>query len=188
MIFKTGKGMNFLRILKPLIFCFFRNNKAAGGRIVRAMMIEAIKANVFVNASGRNSFPSAPVIVNTGRNPTTVVATAVKTALPTSAEALWIICSLLSPGLASWRCLRLFSQMTIPISTMVPMAMAIPERATMLASTPNSFMAIKQTRTASGSMELINMELLRFTTRTITTMMVTSISSVRAVSSVPSVS
>ena len=45
--------------------------------------MEATNANVFVKANGRKSFPSAPVIVNTGRKPTTVVATAVSIALPT---------------------------------------------------------------------------------------------------------
>ena len=60
---------------------------AAGGSTVRAMTTEASRAKVFVNARGLNSFPSAPVMVNTGRKLTTVVATAVSTALPTSEAA-----------------------------------------------------------------------------------------------------
>ena len=45
----------------------------------------------------------------------------------------------------------MFSQSTIPISTMVPIAIAIPESATTLASTPATFIAIKQIKTAKGS-------------------------------------
>ncbi len=55
--------------------------------MVSAITIEAINANVLVNASGLNSFPSAPIIVKTGKKLTTVVATAVITALPTSLAA-----------------------------------------------------------------------------------------------------
>ena len=60
---------------------------AAGGMIARATMTDAASANVLVKASGRNSLPSAAIIVNTGRKLTTVVDTAVKTALATSFEA-----------------------------------------------------------------------------------------------------
>ncbi len=74
----------------------------------------------------------------------------------------------------------MFSQITIPISTIVPMAIAIPDRATMLASTPNVFIAMKHINTASGSRPLISTELRRCRTITITTTMVTNISSVRA--------
>ncbi len=55
--------------------------------IVKATTTEATRANVLVNASGRNSFPSAPVMVKTGRKLMTVVATAVSTAPATSLEA-----------------------------------------------------------------------------------------------------
>ncbi len=55
--------------------------------MVKATIIEAINANVFVNANGLKSFPSGPVIVKTGKKPTTVVATAVRTAPPTSIAA-----------------------------------------------------------------------------------------------------
>ena len=55
--------------------------------IVRATITDAARANVLVKASGLNSFPSAPIIVNTGRKLTIVVETAVSTALPTSVEA-----------------------------------------------------------------------------------------------------
>ena len=61
---------------------------AAGGIMVKATITDAINAKVFVKAKGLKSFPSGPVIVNTGRKPTTVVETAVRTALPTSVAAL----------------------------------------------------------------------------------------------------
>ena len=82
----------------------------------------------------------------------------------------------------------MFSQTMIPISTIVPMAMAMPDSATMFASTPNSFIAMKHIRTASGSTAEIKIELRRCMTITITTMIVTRISSTSAVFSVPSVS
>ena len=74
------------------------------------------------------------------------------------------------------------------MSTIVPMAMAMPDRATMLASTPNVFMAMKHISTASGSSALISNELRRCITITRITMIVTRISSISAVFSVPSVS
>ncbi len=55
---------------------------------ISAMIIDDIRAKVFVNASGLKSFPSAASIVNIGRKLTTVVETAVRTALPTSLVAL----------------------------------------------------------------------------------------------------
>ena len=51
------------------------------------MMIDAINAKVLVYASGLNSLPSAASIVKTGKKLTTVVATAVSTAPPTSLVA-----------------------------------------------------------------------------------------------------
>ena len=50
--------------------------------------MEAVKAKVFVNANGRNNFPSAPIIVNTGMKLIIVVITAVTIAPETSAVAL----------------------------------------------------------------------------------------------------
>jgi hypothetical protein len=55
---------------------------------IRATITEAIRAKVLVNASGLKSFPSAASMVNTGKKLTTVVDTAVSTALPTSLVAL----------------------------------------------------------------------------------------------------
>ncbi len=78
--------------------------------------------------------------------------------------------------------------MMMPISTIVPIAMAMPERATMFASTPKSFIAMKHISTASGSTAEIKIELRRCMTITITTMIVTRISSTSAVLSVPRVS
>ncbi len=74
----------------------------------------------------------------------------------------------------------MFSQITIPMSTIVPIAMAIPERATMLASTPKNFIAMKHIRTAIGSNPLIKMLLRRCITMRITTMIVIRISSLKA--------
>ena len=82
----------------------------------------------------------------------------------------------------------MFSQTMMPMSTIVPMAMAMPDSATTLASTPKVFIAMKHIRTASGSNALIRNELRRCITITITTMIVTRISSTSAVFSVPSVS
>lgn len=161
---------------------------AAGGIIVKATITEAIRAKVLVNARGLKSLPSAPVIVKTGKKLTMVVETAVRTAPPTSLAALKTTSSLLSSGAASSRCFRIFSQMIIPISTIVPMAIAMPDSATIFASTPKVFIAIKHIRTAKGSRPLMRIELLRCTTKTMTTMIVTRISSVRAVFNVPKVS
>ena len=51
----------------------------------------------------------------------------------------------------------MFSVRTIPTSTTVPMAMAMPESATMFASTPASFMLMKVISTASGSIAEMRM-------------------------------
>ena len=161
---------------------------AAGGIIVKATITEAIRAKVLVKARGLKSLPSAPVIVKTGKKLTMVVETAVRTAPPTSLAALKTTSSLLSSGAASSRCFRIFSQMIMPISTIVPMAIAMPDSATIFASTPKVFIAIKHISTAKGSRPLMSTELLRCTTKTITTMIVTRISSVRAVFNVPKVS
>ncbi|OPZ16142.1 MAG: hypothetical protein BWZ10_01533 [candidate division BRC1 bacterium ADurb.BinA364] len=82
----------------------------------------------------------------------------------------------------------MFSQMTMPMSTTVPMAMAMPERATTLASTPNSFIMMNALSTVSGSRLEISSELRKCIAMTSTTMMVIRISSRRANLSVPSVS
>ena len=82
----------------------------------------------------------------------------------------------------------MFSVRIIPISTIVPIAIAMPDNATMFASTPNVFMAMKHIKTASGSSALIRNELRRWTTITRITMIVTRISSNSAVFNVPSVS
>ena len=74
------------------------------------------------------------------------------------------------------------------MSTMVPMAIAIPERATTLASTWEIFMAMKQISTARGRRPEIRNELRRWRTITSTTIMVMRISSASASLSVPRVS
>ena len=161
---------------------------AAGGSSVRAIMMDATRANVLVYASGLKSLPSAPIMANTGKKLTTVVSTAVKTAPPTSLAARWTTSNDDSSGEARSKCRRMFSHTTMPISTIVPMAMAMPDSATMLACTPNSFMPTKHNRTVRGSMPLTNALLRRCITITSTTMIVTSISSQMASLSVPNVS
>jgi len=82
----------------------------------------------------------------------------------------------------------MFSQRTMPMSTIVPMAMAMPDRATMFASTPKCLIAMKHIRMANGSMPPISTLLRMCNTITITTISVTSTCCVNAVLSVPSVS
>ena len=132
-------------------------------------------------------------MVKTGKKLTTVVATAVKTAPPISEVALRITPKVvLIPFsilcLASSRCFNIFSETIIPISTMVPMAMAIPDRATILASTPKSFIPTKTIRTVKGSRLVIRKEDFRCINMTKITMMVIKISSRSACFRVPNVS
>ena len=82
----------------------------------------------------------------------------------------------------------IFSVRTIPTSTTVPIAMAMPERATMLASTPKNFMAIKTMSTATGKRPEISTEARRLNTMMTMTKMVIRISKVKASLSVPKVS
>ena len=74
------------------------------------------------------------------------------------------------------------------MSTMVPMAIAIPERATMFASTPPSFMKMKVNSTAMGNRDAIRKDARRCINMNSTTRIVTRISSEIAVFSVPRVS
>ena len=60
----------------------------------------------------------------------------------------------------------MFSQMITPMSTIAPIAIAMPDSATMLAATPNVFIAMKHIRTASGSRALMSSELRRCITIT----------------------
>ena len=82
----------------------------------------------------------------------------------------------------------IFSDRITPTSTIVPIAMAIPESATILASTLNSFIEIKTIKTARGNKPPISNEALKLKTITIITKIVISISKVKASSSVFSVS
>ena len=68
---------------------FLRKIKAAkGGIINKAITSEAVRAAVFVNASGLNNLPSAPMSVKTGIKLIIVVKTAVTIAPETSEVAL----------------------------------------------------------------------------------------------------
>jgi hypothetical protein len=82
----------------------------------------------------------------------------------------------------------IFSERITPTSTIVPMAIAIPERATILASTLNSFMLINTIKTATGNNPEISIEALKLNTIIIITNMVISISRVSASFKVPIVS
>ena len=82
----------------------------------------------------------------------------------------------------------MFSDNITPTSTMVPIAMAIPDKATILASTLKSFMAINTMSTATGSSPEIKMEARRLNTMMIITKMVIKISKVSASFKVPKVS
>ena len=137
------------------------------------MTIDAKRAKVFVNASGLNNFPSGPVIKKTGRKLIMVEATADTIALPTSAAARWITSARGISAGSSSRCRSMFSHITMPISTIVPTAMAMPDRDTMLASTLKIFIVMKQPRTASGITELMRILLRRCINIMMTTMAVT---------------
>ena len=148
-----------------------------------------------MKASGLKSLPSAATRVNTGRKEITVVATAVMTALPTSVVARWITSRRGSAGpparwaaSASSRRERMFSTRITPMSTMVPMAMAMPERATMLASTPTRFMTTNTISTASGSTSETSSPPRRLPIIISTTMTVIRICRTRASLRVPRVS
>ena len=76
--------------LVPFLILFFLNKYAANGGIKnKATIIEAVRAKVFVKAKGLNSFPSAPIMVNTGMKLMIVVMTAVTIAPDTSVVALY---------------------------------------------------------------------------------------------------
>ena len=95
--------------------------------------------------------------------------------------------------LLSWerfssKCRIIFSDSITPTSTIVPIAIAIPDNATIFASTPKSFIAINTIRTATGNSPEISTEARRLNTIIIITKMVINISSVKASLSVPNVS
>ena len=119
-------------------------------------------------------------MAKTGKKLTTVVAKAVIIAEATSVVASYITCINFLPFTPSFsgisRCLIIFSVNTIPTSTITPMAIAIPERATILASTSKNFINIKVIKTPIGSKLEINIEALRFNTKTRTTSMLINIS------------
>ena len=71
---------------------------------------------------------------------------------------------------------------------MTPIAIAIPDKATILASTPIYFMMMKVANTPMGRILDIIIEARRLTIKTITTMIQIKISCDNAVSSVPIVS
>ena len=82
----------------------------------------------------------------------------------------------------------MFSESMTPTSTIVPIAIAIPESATIFASTLNIFIAINTINTATGSRPDIKIEALKLKTIIIITRIVIIISNVKASFSVPKVS
>ena len=82
----------------------------------------------------------------------------------------------------------MFSERITPTSTIVPIAIAIPDNATIFASTPKSFIAINTIKTATGNRPEINTEARKLNTIIIITKMVINISNVKASLSVPKVS
>ena len=73
---------------------FLNKNAAKGGIKNKATIIDAVKQSVLVKANGRNNFPSAPIIVNTGIKLIIVVNTAVTIAPETSAVHYKLPCLL----------------------------------------------------------------------------------------------
>ena len=140
------------------------------------------KAKVLVYAKGPNNLPSCASIMKTGKKLMIVVSIAVDKAPDTSATAVEIKFTKAFPRLSTplafsssiWR--SMLSIKTIPTSTMTPMAMAIPERATIFASTPICFMMIKVTSTPMGRILDMRMDARRLITNTMTTIIQISIS------------
>jgi len=156
--------------------------------INKATTTDQSSAMVLVKARGLNNLPSAPIMVKIGIKLIIVVNTAVRIAPDTSLVALKTVSLMPVSSAFCSRCLRMFSVSTTPISTIVPMAMAIPESATILASTPNNFILINTSSTATGNKLEIKSEALMLNTMTTTTKMVIRISRVRASCSVARVS
>ena len=121
-----------------------------------------------------------------------VVAIDVTTASRTSVVALYITFISSLPRIPLFlgisKCRKIFSTSTIPMSTITPMAMAIPDNATILASTPKKCIKIKVISTPNGNNPATITEARRFNTNTIITMILIRISCERADSRVPMVS
>ncbi len=82
----------------------------------------------------------------------------------------------------------MFSVIIMPISTNVPIAMAIPERDITFESTPNLYIAMNAISTASGRVMATTRELLIWRRKIAIMTMVMIISSVSAFFNVPIVS
>src|SRR5699024_11741276 len=132
-------------------FVFYQAKFVAAGMRNNPTNKVAINAIVLVIAKGLNSFPSAPVITRIGKKLTIVVAIVVITAPLTSFVASKTTVEI---GFGFFNNLFFsinsteFSTKTIQISTILQMAMAIPESATILSSTPPNFIPIKTNKTA----------------------------------------
>ncbi len=123
-----------------------------------------------------------------GMKLTIVVNTAVVTAPPTSTEAWYTTSRRDAPGGACRSLWTMFSHSTMPMSDMVPTAMAMPDRETMLASMPKNFIAPNPMRTARGISEETRMPVRRLVSMRTMTMIVIRTSWLIAVLSVSSVS
>ena len=109
-----------------------------------------------------------------GIKPTTVVITDVITAAATSPVARGTISTRAASRGASSSRFAMFSVNTIPMSTIVPIAMAIPDSAITLASTPTYFIATNVARTPSGKSTEISSEVRKCRMMSSTTMTVIS--------------
>ena len=76
----------------------------------------------------------------------------------------------------------------IPMSTITPIAIAIPDNATIFASTPKNLISMKVISTPAGKRPAMITDALRLRTRTIITIMLMRISCESADPSVPIVS
>ncbi len=89
---------------------------------------------------------------------------------------------------SSSRCLIIFSESITPTSTIVPIAIAIPDNATIFASTLKNFIAINTIKTATGNNPEIKIDARKLKTIMRITRIVIKISNVKASFNVPNVS
>ena len=132
-----------------------------GVKVIASSAETSITA-LLVNASGIKSLPSCPCNKNTGAKLSKIISVAKKTGFATClhAEMITLKALILSrtrlPSLdAAARCRCAFSIKTIPLSTITPMATAIPIRLMMLLVILNKRISRKLPRIAVGIIAII---------------------------------
>ena len=110
----------------------------------------AIEA-VFVQASGRKSRPSCDSRVNTGRKETVIRSSEKKSDGPTSRHDSPTTCQCGLPGSRRARCRCAFSTITMPASTIVPMATATPPSDMTSSWMPSRWVTRQASRNPTGS-------------------------------------